>query len=280
MSASSLVTEELQPSPSPSPPRPVYRLAVVALVLAAAVTAVMIKGALMLRDYNHDGWLATTIGVVLVVLSLYAWVPCARAFVGARERGALLAQGELVPSRRVAARAREEANISMGYAAAGLIVAGLLIFLFANSGGVASTSLSTLFSAPSIVWNAAASLVQPIFDGGRMRSQVTRAELGREQAKLEYQHTIHQAFREVADALVGYQSGREAREIQERLVHSATDARRLADMRYQGGTSSYLEVLDSDTRLFDAELGLVNAELSERTAFIEIYRALGGGWQS
>ena len=139
MSASSLVTEELQPSPSPSPPRPVYRLAVVALVLAAAVTAVMIKGALMLRDYNHDGWLATTIGVVLVVLSLYAWVPCARAFVGARERGALLAQGELVPSRRVAARAREEANISMGYAAAGLIVAGLLIFLFANSGGVAST---------------------------------------------------------------------------------------------------------------------------------------------
>lgn len=148
------------------------------------------------------------------------------------------------------------------------------------SGGVASTSLSTLFSAPSIVWNAAASLVQPIFDGGRIRSQVTRAELGREQARLEYQHTIQQAFREVADALVGYQSGRDAREIQERLVRSAADARRLADMRYQGGTSSYLEVLDSDTRLFEAELGLINAELSERAAFIEIYRALGGGWQS
>jgi outer membrane protein, multidrug efflux system len=148
------------------------------------------------------------------------------------------------------------------------------------SGGVASTSLSTLFSAPSIVWNAAASLVQPIFDGGRMRSQVTRAELGREQTQLEYRRTIQQAFREVADALVSYQSGRQAREIQERLVRSASDARRLADMRYQGGTSSYLEVLDSDTRLFDAELGLVNAELSERAAFIEIYRALGGGWQS
>jgi len=148
------------------------------------------------------------------------------------------------------------------------------------SGGVASTSLSTLFSTPAIVWNAAASLVQPIFDGGRISSQVRRAELGREQAKLDYQRTIQQAFREVADALVGYQSGRRAREIQERLVRSATDARRLADMRYQGGTSSYLEVLDSDTRLFDAELGLVNAELSERAAFIEIYRALGGGWQS
>jgi polar amino acid transport system permease protein len=139
MSASSLVNEELQPTPSPSPPRSVYRLAVVALVLAVAVTAVMVKAALMLRDYNNGGWVSTTVGVVLVVLSLYAWVPCARAFVAGRERGALLAKGELVPSRRVAARGREEANISMGYAAAGLIVAGLMIFLFANSGGVAST---------------------------------------------------------------------------------------------------------------------------------------------
>jgi outer membrane protein, multidrug efflux system len=148
------------------------------------------------------------------------------------------------------------------------------------SGGVVSNSLSTLFSTPAIVWSAAASLAQPLFDGGRIRSQVTRAELGREQAALEYQRTIQQAFREVADALASYQSGRQARDIQERLVRAATDARRLTDMRYQGGSSSYLEVLDSDTRLFDAELGLVNAELNERAAFIEIYRALGGGWQS
>ena len=148
------------------------------------------------------------------------------------------------------------------------------------SGGVASAALSTLLSGPAVVWNLFGGLTQPIFDGGRIRSQVTRAELGREQAKIEYQRSIQQAFREVADALVGYQSGRQAREIQERLVRSATDARRLADIRYQGGSSSYLEVLDSDTRLFEAELGLVNAELSERSAFVEIYRALGGGWQS
>jgi outer membrane protein, multidrug efflux system len=148
------------------------------------------------------------------------------------------------------------------------------------SGGVASTSLSNLFSAPSIVWSAAASLLQPIFDGGRIDGAVTRAELGRDEAVLNYQRTIQQAFREVADALVGYQRGREARDIQERLVRAAEDARRLADMRYQGGNTSYLEVLDSDTRLFEAELGLINAELNERTAFIEIYRALGGGWRT
>jgi len=139
MSAPSLVNEELQPSPTPAPPHPVTGLAGVALVLAAAVTAMMVKAALMLRDYNDQGTVATIVGVVLVVLSLYAWVPCARAFASARERATLLDKGELVAARRVAAHGREEALISMGYAAAGLIVAGLLIFLFANGGGVAST---------------------------------------------------------------------------------------------------------------------------------------------
>jgi outer membrane protein, multidrug efflux system len=95
-----------------------------------------------------------------------------------------------------------------------------------------------------------------------------------------YQQTIHQAFREVSDALVGYRRSQEFRATQEQLVHSAQDARRLADLRYQGGASSYLEVLDSDTRLFAAELGLVQAQRDELAAFVEIYRALGGGWQS
>ena len=63
------------------------------------------------------------------------------------------------------------------------------------------------------------------------------------------------------------------------MVRAATDARRLADLRYQGGASSYLEVLDSDTRLFSAEIDLVRAQLTELAAFVEIYRALGGGWQ-
>jgi multidrug efflux system outer membrane protein len=148
------------------------------------------------------------------------------------------------------------------------------------SGGLASTALSALFSAPSLVWSAAASLAQPVFNGGRIDSEVELAELQKEAAVLAYRQTIQQAFQEVSDSLVGYQRGREFRTIQQSLLESAREARRLADLRYQGGATSYLEVLDSDTRLFSAELGVVQAELAELSAFVEIYRALGGGWQA
>ena len=105
------------------------------------------------------------------------------------------------------------------------------------------------------------------------------AEARREEATLFYQQTIQRAFREVADALVGYRRTREQRATQEQLVASSRDARRLADIRYRGGAASYLEVLDSDTRLFVAENDLVRTQLEELAAFVEIYRALGGGWQ-
>jgi outer membrane protein, multidrug efflux system len=147
------------------------------------------------------------------------------------------------------------------------------------SGGVASAALGTLFSAPALVWSAAASLVQPIFPSKRLDEELTLAELERDASVIGYRQTIQKAFREVSDALVGYQRGREYRSIQQSLLESAREARRLADLRYQGGATSYLEVLDSDTRLFTAELGLVQAELEELSAFVEIYRALGGGWQ-
>jgi len=146
------------------------------------------------------------------------------------------------------------------------------------AGGVASTALSNLFTAGT--WAVGASLAQPIFNAGRIRSQVALAEARRTESELVYQQTIQQAFREVSDALIGYSRFRELREAQQSVVVAAQDARRLADLRYQGGATSYLEVLDSDTRLFVAELGLVQAQLAEHNAFVEIYRALGGGWMS
>jgi polar amino acid transport system permease protein len=114
-------------------------LAAVGLVLAVLATLLMAKAASMLRDYNNAGVVATIVGVVLVVGSLYPWIPAIRAFGSARKRSALLAQDELVPARREAARGREEALISMGWAAAAAIVALLVIFVFANGGGVAAT---------------------------------------------------------------------------------------------------------------------------------------------
>ena len=148
-----------------------------------------------------------------------------------------------------------------------------------GAGGLASTALSTLFTGAGGAWTAAASLVQPVFTAGRTRSQVALAEARRQEAELIYQQTIKQAFREVSDGLVEYRRLRELRETQELLVRAAQDARRLAELRYQGGAASYLEVLDSDTRLFVAELALVRAQLGELSAYVDIYRALGGGWR-
>jgi multidrug efflux system outer membrane protein len=146
------------------------------------------------------------------------------------------------------------------------------------SGGVASAALATLFTNGT--WAVAGGIVQPLFTAGRTKSKVALAKAQTEEAALVYQQTIQQAFREVSDALVGYRRSRELRATQELLVRSAQDALRLAEVRYRGGATSYLEVLDSDTRLFSAQLDLVQAQFSELAAFVEIYRALGGGWQS
>jgi len=148
-----------------------------------------------------------------------------------------------------------------------------------GSGGFESTALATLFTGTNFIWTAAASAAQPVFTAGRTRSQVAVAEARREEATIAYQQAIRRAFREVSDALVGYRKLREFREQQQLLLGAAQDGRRLAEIRYQGGATSYLEVLDADTRLFDAELGLAQSELSELSALVELYRALGGGWQ-
>ena len=149
--------------------------------------------------------------------------------------------------------------------------------LLTGTGGTISSTLSSLFTTG--LWSVAGSVVQPVFDAGRRKSRVALERARTEEAVLTYQKTVQQAFREVSDALVGHRRAREFRAEQERLVQSAADARRLTDMRYRGGVSSYLDVLDSDTRLFTAELDLAQANLNELAAFVEIYRALGGGWQ-
>jgi multidrug efflux system outer membrane protein len=146
-------------------------------------------------------------------------------------------------------------------------------------GGYQSAALTNLFTGPAGLWNVGGQLVQPIFTGGRIRSNVRLTEAQKQEAVLVYQQSIQQSFREVSDSLVAYRKNQEFRAQQELLTNSAQDATRLSDMRYRGGVTSYLEVLDSDTRYFDAQLILAQARLNERLALVQLYNALGGGWQ-
>jgi outer membrane protein, multidrug efflux system len=145
--------------------------------------------------------------------------------------------------------------------------------------GYQSSALTDLFSGPAGFWNFGAQLAQPIFTGGRIRSGVRLTEAQQQEAMLTYQQAIQQAFREVSDSLVAYRKNQEFREQQALVTGAAEDATRLSNVRYNGGVSSYLEVLDSDTRYFDAQLSLAQAQLNERLALVQLYNALGGGWQ-
>ncbi len=147
------------------------------------------------------------------------------------------------------------------------------------SGGYQSSALTSLFTGPAGLWSFGGSLVQPLFAGGRIRSNVKFTEARQQEAGLVYQQTIQQAFRGVSDALVEYRKDREFREQQEQLAFSAEDAARLSETRYRGGATSYLEVLTNETNYFDAELGLAQAQLNELLGLVRIYRNLGGGWQ-
>jgi outer membrane protein, multidrug efflux system len=153
------------------------------------------------------------------------------------------------------------------------------ITLTGNSGFL-SSALTSLFTGPAGLWNFGGSIAQPIFAGGRIKSGVRLSEARKEELVLTYQQTIQQAFRGVSDSLIGYQKNREYRERQEELVVAAQDAARLSELRYRGGATSYLEVLTNETNAFNAELGLAQAQLNELVSLVEIYRNLGGGWDS
>ena len=148
-----------------------------------------------------------------------------------------------------------------------------------GSGGFQSAALTSLFSGPAGTWNFGASLTQPIFTAGRIRSNVRFAQAQQQTALLFYQQTIQGAFRGVSDALIAYRKSREFRAQEELLFQSAQDSARLSHMRYTGGVTGYLEVLTNETNAFSAELGLVQAQLNELLALVQLYEALGGGWQ-
>jgi multidrug efflux system outer membrane protein len=148
-----------------------------------------------------------------------------------------------------------------------------------GTAGFQSSALTNLFSGPAGTWDFGASLAQPIFTAGRLRSNVRFAQAQQQATLLFYQQTIQGAFRGVSDALIAYRKSREFRAQEELLFQSAQDAARLSHMRYTGGVTGYLEVLTNETNAFSAELGLVQAQLNELLSLVQLYQALGGGWQ-
>jgi multidrug efflux system outer membrane protein len=148
-----------------------------------------------------------------------------------------------------------------------------------GTAGYESPALTNLFTGPAGLWSLAASVTQPIFEGGRLKSNVRLAEAQHEQILLTYQQTIQGAFRDVSNGLIAYRKNREFRIQEEHLLESAQDAARLSEVRFKAGTTDYLEVLTNETNAFSAELGVAQAQANELIALVQIYQALGGGWQ-
>jgi outer membrane protein, multidrug efflux system len=145
--------------------------------------------------------------------------------------------------------------------------------------GFQSNQLGSLFTGPNKAWQFAPQLAQPIFTGGRLRSNVAYAKSQEDIALIQYQRSIRSAFREVSDALVDRQKVHEVRAQQEALVSTLQDRSRLSYVRYRGGAATLLDALDADRDLFDAELRLAQLRRDELTTVVQLYRALGGGWQ-
>ncbi len=145
--------------------------------------------------------------------------------------------------------------------------------------GGQSTQLASLFSGAHTAFGLAPQLAQPIFTAGRLKSGVRLTEAQREEALVQYEKTIQTAFAEVSNSLIAHQRTRESRSKQEDLVYALQDRLRLAYLRYHGGVDTQLDALDADRDLFSAELSLSQIRLQEVLSVVQLYKALGGGWQ-
>jgi multidrug efflux system outer membrane protein len=179
------------------------------------------------------------------------------------------------PDIRAAEQTLIAANANIGVAKAAyfptISLTGLL--------GFESNQLSSLFTGASGVWQFVPQVTQPIFTAGRITAQVHLAEAQQQSALIQYEQAIQTAFREVADALVQYRRVAEIRTQQALLVTTLQGRSQLAYMRYRGGVDTLLNALDADRDLFNAELSLAQTRRNELLALVQLYKALGGGWQ-
>lgn len=148
-----------------------------------------------------------------------------------------------------------------------------------GSAGFGGDQWSSLFNQSGKTLYGIGSVAQPIFQGGRLRGQYELSQRQKDELIAVYQRSILSALRDVSDALISVEKERRFREQQAYLVASAKDATRLARLRYQAGSTNYLEVLTTDSTLFSAQLDLATAQQNEALAYVRLYASLGGGWQ-
>lgn len=145
--------------------------------------------------------------------------------------------------------------------------------------GTQSVDLGKLFTGPSSIWNIGPTMTVPIFTSGFNYFTLKSTQAQKEQALVLYQFTVRQAFREVSDGLVAHGKLEEVRNEQEALVASYELYSKLARKRFRGGLESFLTVLDSDRQLFSAELDLAAVHMAQLVTVVQLYKALGGGWE-
>jgi multidrug efflux system outer membrane protein len=178
------------------------------------------------------------------------------------------------PDIRQAAATYESANAQIGVARA----AQFPTFSLTGALGRQSRELSTLFSTGAGIWSIGLDAVGPIFDGGRYAARTEQAEARARQSAISYEKTAETAFREVADALSNVRLAADAEVDLRRRVDQAGNALRLSSLRYESGYSAYLEVLDAQRTLNDAQLALARNRLQYLAFTIDLMNALGGGW--
>ncbi len=168
------------------------------------------------------------------------------------------------------------ANADIGQAKAAFFPQVTLTGMF----GYQTTALSDLFTGSAEMWQFGPAVTTPLFTGGRLRAEYKFAKARFDESLAQYQRTVQNAFREVSDALIAYQRNQEFYAKQLDLTQANRDAAALATVRYEGGVTSYLEVLYNEQQLFDAELLLAQARRNELLSVVQLYRALGGGWET
>lgn len=178
------------------------------------------------------------------------------------------------PDIRAAEQQLVAANALIGVAEAQYFPRISLTGLF----GFASSELGDLFDSASNVWGAGGGLLGPLFDGGRIDADLRVSESAQRQALIDYRRSVQTAFREVDDALVQHQKAREIVAAQHRQLAALRDYARFARLRYDEGQVSFIEVLDAERRLFDAELSDAISRGEVYVALVDLYKSMGGGW--